>query len=343
MHIRHVASPSAAARFAGKRTRRLGAGIAAMLALVLGLAACAGNDSSSGHTDSASDTSITITHQFGETEISGVPSRPVTIGASWADALVKLDVPIVGEFVAQAGADGSGKPYAWTPEHEAEVFSYDVGTMPSAEQVAALKPDVILVGALSDKSVYEQYSKIAPVVPVMASGVVLDSWQDVTTTAGKIFGKEKEAKAAVHEVETLLADTKKEFPAVEGKTFAYGQLTPTNEIGVVTSPTSPAATLLSDVGLTLYPDVESLSSTGERQVVSPERIDVLSADVLVFWPLAGGKDAFKSVAGWDELPAVQNDTTLYLDNDTAAAFVTPTIYSVPWAVNKLKPVLANLK
>lgn len=285
---------------------------------------------------------MTVKHQYGETHIDGVPERPVTIGAGWADALVKLDVPIAGEFVPQAGS-GSATQYEWTPKHDSQVLTYDVGSLPSAEEVAALKPDVILVGSLSDKKVYEQYSKIAPVVPVMTPGAAVDGWRDVTTTAGKIFGKQQEADKAVSDVESKLADTKKKFPAIEGKTFAYGQLTSTNEIGVVTSPSSPSAKVLADVGLTLDPDVQALSSTGERQVVSSERIDVLDSDVLVFWPLAGGKDAFNSVAGWNDLPAVRNGTTMYLSNDTAAAFVTPTILSVPWAVDQLTPVLEKLK
>lgn len=322
--------------------------VALAAALLFGLSACGSDDTdTAGSPDAAaSSDGVTISHQYGETHIDGIPEHPVAIGASWADALVKLDVPITGEFVAQS-ASAAGDRYAWTPAHDSKVSTYRTGSLPGVEEVAALHPDVILVGALSDEKVYEQYSDIAPVVPVMAPGVTLDNWRDVATTAGKIFDKEDAAKDAVADVEHLLAETKDKHPAVQGKTFAYGQLTPNQEFGVVTDPASPAARILSDVGLTLSPALSDLAGQGDkggsRQTISAEQVSLLDTDVLVFWPLVGGEDAFAKIPGWKDLRAVRSGATTYLDNSSAPAFVTPTIYSVPWAVQKLTPALDALE
>lgn len=41
---------------------------------------------------------------------------------------------------------------------------------------------------------------MAPTIPVMAKDAVMDSWQDVTLTAGRIFGKEDKAQSLVDDV-----------------------------------------------------------------------------------------------------------------------------------------------
>ena len=56
----------------------------------------------------------------------------------------------------------------------------------------------------------------------------------------------------------------------------------------------------------------------------------------------GGAESFNSVPGWDQLPAVRNGTLVVLSNETASAFSSPTVYSVPWVVETMTPVLSKL-
>src|SRR5699024_7770636 len=135
-----------------------------------------------------------------------------------------------------------------------------------------------------------QLSGIAPTIPVMKADAVGDRWQDMVTTAGRIFGDEEEAADAVSEVEDGIARFAAEHPEAQGKTFSFGQLTPQQQFGLVTSASDPSAELLSQLGLRLDPAVTGRSDTGDRVVVAPENIGLLGSDLLVMWPLAGGPE-----------------------------------------------------
>ncbi|OPX16311.1 ABC transporter substrate-binding protein [Gordonia sp. i37] len=313
--------------------------LAGLLTLVfVALLGCSSPDDPAG---SAGET-VTVEHQYGSTTIPSDPTKVVTFGGAWSDSLIRLGVPITAEFLAQ-GYSGPNNRFAWTPEHSSTIVTYDVeaGT-PDVAAIARFAPQVILAGYLPDRAAYDRLTRIAPTIPVMATDTVTDSWQDVMTTAGRIFGKQQQADEAVAEVEQQIAATKAKYPASQGKTFTFGQLTPQNQFGVVTSDTDPSAKLLAELGLVLDPAVKGLAPGGARTIVSAERIDIFASDLLIFWPLVGGPEAFDAIPGWDSLPAVRRGTTVFLTNDTASAFGGPTIYSVPWAIDKLTPALAKL-
>lgn len=311
--------------------------------LVFALGCSSGDDGNSG-TDSAEATATTtVDHQYGSTVIDGVPKRVVTLtgATAWSDSLIKLDVPITAEFVS-AGYSGPDNRFAWTPPHESTVIPVDVGASPGVAEVAKFEPDLILAGYLPDRAAYDVLAKVAPTIPVMSTETVNDTWQQVLSTAGKIFDKEDQASQAQTEVEEKIDAIKKKYPAAQDKTATFGQLTPERQFGVVTSDNDPSAKLLAEVGLRLDPAVTGLSDNGQRVVVSSERVDLLGSDLLIFWPLVGGPEVFGTIPGWDSLPAVRSGATVFLTNDTASAFGTPTVYSVPWAVDALEPALAKI-
>lgn len=244
--------------------------------------------------------------------------------------------------IRSAGFSGPNNRFEWTPAHESTFITYDpYKGLPDSSQVAKFAPDVILAGYLPDKAAYDRLAEIGPTIPVMAGGAVSDDWQAVMTTAGKIFDKQSQATTAIAEVTAKITATRQKYPASQGKTFTFGQLTPQKQFGVVTSTTDPASKLLADLGLRLDPSVTSLSNTGQRAIVSAERVDLFRSDLLIFWPLVGGPETFSSIPGWSTLPAVRNGTSVFLTNDNASAFGGPTIYSVPWAIDKLAPALAK--
>ena len=312
--------------------------VLAAVSLVVG--ACSSADSDSDSSSSSSAGPVTITHQYGTTEIPSTPSRPVTLNWTWADSLIKLDVPITAEFVLE-GYSGENNRFEWTPEHSSTVVPYTA--TPDIATLAKYKPDVILAGFLPDKASWERLQQIAPTIPVLEQGTQVDSWEDVTTTAGEIFDKRTQAADAVAEVNDQLAQVKSTYPKAQGKTFSFAQFTQENQLGVITSDSDAASKLMGQMGLVLDPAVKSLSPNGDRTLVSPERIDVLRSDLLILWPLAGGPEAFEKVPGFTSLPAVQRGSTVYLDNTNAAAFSSPSIYSVPWAIKKVEPALAKIQ
>ena len=313
--------------------------VASTMALICTLTACS---SGSDDSDTSSDRTVVVEHQYGSTTVPVAPKRVITIGGAWADSIIRIGEPITAEFVAE-GYSGKDNRFAWTPEHKSTVVSYDsMKGIPETAQLAKFTPDLILAGYIPDRETYDRLAAIAPTVGVMAKATITDSWRDVMSTVGKIYDKQKQADEAIAEVDKQIASVKAKYPASQGKTASFGQLTPQKQFGVITSDTDPAAKLLAEFGLVLDPAVKSLSSNGDRVLVSSERIDLLRSDLLIFWPLAGGPETFEAIPGWNNLPAVRSGATVYLTNDNASAFSAPSIYSVPWAVEKLTPALAKL-
>ena len=61
--------------------------------------------------------------------------------------------------------------------------------------------------------------------------------------------------------------------------------------------------------------------------------------MLLSWP-TGADPA--DAQGWNELEPVKNDTVFSADFITANAIGTPTVQSVPWALEQLEPTLQRL-
>ncbi|WP_020500539.1 ABC transporter substrate-binding protein [Sciscionella marina] len=274
---------------------------------------------------------LTIDHQFGETTVAGHPHRIVSMNPAWTDALAGLHQPITAEFFSQ-GFSGSHGSFPWTPRHRAEIVTMSGKTIPY-EKVAAVKPDLILAG-YQNKNSYQRLSEIAPTIPVMTKNAILDGWQDITTTAGRILGKEDEARSLVDNANAKIADFREHFSGTSGKTFSFGQFTGT-QFGLVTAETDPAARVLTSLGLKLNPIAKEKSRGATRVLVSPENMDVLDSDLLLMWPLGDKARALEKMPGWNKLTAVHKRTAVMLDDQTAMAFSSPSVTSIPWALDHL--------
>ncbi|CAM3048613.1 ABC transporter substrate-binding protein [Skermania piniformis] len=286
---------------------------------------------------------LTVQHQYGATVIPSRPTRVITLLGSWTDTLIALDVPITAEYVQQ-GFGGKYNRFAWTPEHVSEVHAVPSLQQVNVEELAAYQPDLILAGYVGDRAIYDKLSKLAPTIPVIATDSVMDTWQQITTTAGEIFGRQDQARSLIDEVDAKIDRFTRDHPAIEGKTADFTQLGLDNQIYAVVSATDPATRLLSEVGLGMSPQLRAIPANGMgRVMISNERVGDLAADLLLAWPLVGGPPAYDKVPGWAALPAVQSGAVLYLDNDNAAAFSYPSVYSVPFALDLLAPAAAKVR
>lgn len=275
---------------------------------------------------------ITIAHEFGSTTIDSEPKVVVTMLGNWTDALVALDVPIRAEYVTE-GYSGENNKFEWTPAHESEIVPFFGVDSIGVPQLAAFEPDLILAGYLGSEDEYKRLSQVAPVIPVMQKDAVMDSWQDVTLTAGKIFGEQEKAQSLVDGVEKDIADFKAAHPNSQGKTFSFGQLTNEGQIGLVADENDPSAKLMTQMGFVLDPKIKEVAQGQSRVLVSAERTDLLDSDLLVLWPLGGDPAAFDALPGWANRTAVKSGATVFLDNNNASALGTPTVYSVPYSLD----------
>jgi len=311
-----------------------GAGLAT-IALVVG---CSSPDEDS---DDTGFEPITIEHQYGSTTIATDPQVVVTMAGAWTDALVAMDIPITAEYVME-GYAGENNRFEWTPEHESEIVAFTGTESVTVPQLAAFEPDLILAGYIGSEDEYKRLSQVAPTIPVMATDSIMDSWQDVTLTAGKIFDRMGRAQALVDDAEAQVAAFKSEYPVAQGKTFSFGQLSPDSQIGLIADENDPTSLLLASMGFVLDPKIKDVAAGQSRVLVSPERTDLLDSDLLILWPLAGGPEAFDALPGWSDRTAVQSGATVFVDNNNSSALANPTILSVPYALDLIGPAAAKI-
>jgi iron complex transport system substrate-binding protein len=309
-----------------------------LVALVSACSAPAEDDSSS---SSATYTPVTIDHEYGSTTIDKRPERVVTLLTNWTDTLAALDIPITAEFKEQ-GYAGPNNTFEWTPEHTSEVKVVPSVAALDISELAAYKPDLILAGYVGDQKNYDRLSAVAPTIPVMQKGATVDTWEDVASTTGKIFGKESEADDLIKQTDAKIATFKSDHPNSVGKTFTFAQFQPTGQIGAINSTKDSAAGLLAQLGFVLNPKLAAEhKGSATRSPISPERVDLLDSDLLVAWSL-GDDSVYQRVPGWDNLTAVKDDTVVYLTNDNAPAFGVPSAPSVDYVIGLLNPVAPRL-
>ena len=101
-----------------------------------------------------------IEHAMGKTEITGTPKRIVTLYQGATDVAVALGVKPVG--VVESWVE---QPvYNYMKDDLEGVAIVGEETQPNLEEIAKLKPDLIIASKLRHEKIYDQLSQIAPTV-----------------------------------------------------------------------------------------------------------------------------------------------------------------------------------
>jgi len=135
----------------------------------------------------------TIRHAQGETEITGVPQQVLVFDLASLDNLDALGVPV-------AGAPGG----VTMPEYLRQ-YAADIGTVfePDMEAVAAMAPDLIIVGGRSGPK-HADLSRIAPTIDLtLPREGYIAALRDNLTLLGRVFEREE---AAAEQIAALDAD-----------------------------------------------------------------------------------------------------------------------------------------
>lgn len=295
------------------------------------------SEESGGTEDAESSDIVTVSHAYGETEVPVNPENIATLDATWSNALGELGVDITMALTMSQLEDGG----PWADYTAKDTASYDAAAgesiLANIEKIAAQEPDVILAGYLPDQDTYDKLNEIAPTVGVVGGGLVND-WREATLIAGQITDRESEAQAAIDEVDAQIEAVREAHPGLEGATGAFVQISPQG-FAVVTEDTDPANEFLSDLGVTVPAEIKEAGQDGGRAFISEENIGIFNTDMLLSWPI--GADP-ADTQGWNELEPVKNDTVFTADFITANAIGTPTVQSVPWALEQLEPIFEKL-
>ncbi|MFC4124697.1 ABC transporter substrate-binding protein [Nocardia rhizosphaerae] len=301
-------------------------------ALAFGIAACGSTDDVAG-----SGEPVTITHARGETTVNGTPAKIVALGNQWLDTSLALGVVPVGYIDNVAAVSKSTPP--WTPDSLSSATALNT-TGSISEQVAALEPDLILADPfIADQKTYDDLSKIAPTLPALTADAVTP-WQDQVTALGKVLDKESEASAVIASVDDKIAAITAANPGLQGKTFASTWLASPAQLMVLTDPNDGSAKVFTQLGMSIPANLTALPATQGRLALSPERLDELTADLLLAGYSPGLDEKYRQLPGYNDLPSVQKGSVVFLTTQEISAVNQPSALSVPYILDKLEPAFA---
>lgn len=329
-----------------RRTILLGS-VAGVLGLT-GLSACStstpqapgssGTDESAG-TGAGAD-ARTIEHRYGATKITGVPQRVVSVGITEQDYLLALGIAPVGVREWFGGFDGALAPWAREKLGDQELPTVLPAAGLAPEQVAALRPDLIL--GINSGLTQEEYDTLSKIAPIIAQPSDVDygaTWQELTLTTGAALGRTEEAEAMVADVEAQLEDAKSQLPADRTALLAA-----VIDDGFQVYSDGPAPQFLQSLGLSI-PEGAAAAITaigGEAAPVSAERTELLEADALVLGLYGIEAAALAQQPTYAALDVVKEDRVVTMTelSRTNVAITFATVLSLPIAIEEMVPRLS---
>lgn len=154
--------------------------------------------------DVSSNETITITHKLGNTEVVKNPQRVVSFDYGIVDSLDELGIEVVG-------LPKDGVPEYLNKFNDKKYVHLGGLKEPNMEKLFEAKPDLIIISGRLEE-MYGELSKIAPTVFIEIDNEnYIESFKGNMNTLADIFGKEKEVK-------TLLADIDSNIEEVKAKT-----------------------------------------------------------------------------------------------------------------------------
>lgn len=286
--------------------------------------------------DPADDGSIVIEHRFGETALDGVPERIVTIDLQWTDVLLSVGVEPVGYLASPFAGDGG--IYPWQAGMLDDATPIEATSGLPMEQIAALDPDLILVGfEAAEQEQYDQLAAIAPTVGLLGE-LQVDDWQEQLDVVAEVTGRDEQAEEVRAHVEGLVSDTVARLPGLDGRTYALVNYVEGDGVFyVVADPDDGSSQLFYDLGLEIDPDLLGIEpGTFGRIELSFENVAMLEADMLVVFAQTGDP---ADVPGWDALPAVQSGAVISLDFAAVSGLNQPTPLSIRYSLELIAPTL----
>lgn len=149
-----------------------------------------------------------IEHSMGVSEITGTPVRIVTLFQGATDAAIALNITPVG--VVESWVE---KPmYAYLKEALADAKIVGMESQPNLEEIAKLKPDLIIGSKLRNEKVYAQLSAIAPTVTLES----VFSFKDTVKLIGEATNQKDKATQLISAWNMRVADFHKKIKAKLG-------------------------------------------------------------------------------------------------------------------------------
>lgn len=319
--------------------RRTVVAVAAAAVLAGGVVGCSTSDADEpSSTTSAEQSDVTIVHRNGTTELTSVPTKIFVADDVWMDSLLAFDVNPVGFDIGPRDGDAPGAlPWQTSLASSATELYGRVGA--PFEEIAALDPDLILGYNYETPDVYNKLNAIAPTIGILGKAE-MDPWEDRIRAVGKILHRDSDAEEIIASTNDSISAVAAELPGLNGKTSVLGKFFAANgQVGLVADPNDGTSKVFAQLGMTVPQQLVDMAAAGGasgRVLVSPEQIDVITADVVV---LGATQEDIAKLPGFDQLPSVRSGGMAVVDDTVVAAFNLPSSLSIPWALEQIKPSL----
>lgn len=289
-----------------------------------------------------------VAHKYGITVVKRKPTRIVTVGLVEQDMVLALGTVPVAVTKWIGAADGEIYPWAEPKlQGASRPTVLDNSKGPQIEQIAALKPDLI-IAIWSDlkESDYHKLAQLAPTVaPPKGYAAYGAPWDVITEMVGDAMGLPEKGARIVKDVKAHFTTARKEHPEFEGKTAMvlglYNGLYPYAE----SDPRNRVQQELGFVYPTKFGDEFDSLGTGS---ISPERTKEFDFDV-VAW-VDSEANVLKTTGDLlKQTNAYKQGREIYVPNTIpgttkastyAAAFSMVTPLSLPWMLERYVPQLA---
>jgi iron complex transport system substrate-binding protein len=291
----------------------------------------------------ASSFPVTVEQKLGPVTIDAEPKRVVALDFPSADAVIALGVVPVGMYDVSYVKGGVQE---WTKtalgtKPVPKLIATDAGF--PMEKIAALRPDVIVATntyPLISES-WKELNRIAPVVGhVQGPGV--DTWQQGVRQVAKALGRQERGEEVVTATERVVSEAARQHPEFADKKINFFNYVAGDGLYVISDEDDVSIKFLTGLGFAgLPPATTRMRSQDGRAPVSPERYDLLDADLILGTsPDPKALDALADQKLFAAVPAVRRGAYVPMGIGPATAMAFPSVLSVPYAVQKLVPQLA---
>jgi len=279
---------------------------------------------------------VTIEHKFGTTVIEAKPERVASLDYGGIGNLLKLGVTPVIVREWRDKFPSTTPPWGQSLlTSEPVVFAGDI----DPELVASANPDVIIALASGiDEDLYAKLSLIAPVVAIPSGlGDYELPWDQRALIAARAIGAETEAQRQIEAIHARFAEVRETHPEWAGKTAVVGRIvegefSAFNKLDI-------RAKFLNEFGFVTPTALDDITETAFFNLVSPELIEPIDADVLVWY---GGSGALQESLDYPARPFLKagaNGGEIFLTDEHLAAIARQELLSIPVAVDFLVPLL----
>jgi iron complex transport system substrate-binding protein len=316
--------------------------VACLGALVL-VAGCGGGSATAPSpqpSDAAAAFPVTVVTKFGDVTVDAPPARVVAMGWGDAETALALGVQPVGAADwLDFGGEGTGPWAAGRYTAPPEI----IGTLePSYEQVAALRPDLILdTKSSGDEQRYELLSRIAPTIalPPGADNYKTTLTDQVTMVAAAL-GVPERGRELITEVDARFVAAAAAHPEFAGRTVTVAARSGSGWGAYAAS--TERVEFMTRLGFVPNPQIASLPEVRFSHPVSEERLSVLDADLLVVFPIQRTAAEVNATPLFAAIPAVQAGRAIVFDDpDVQKAYSTNSVLSIHFALDAVVPLVAE--